>query len=193
MSQCTADLRRDRTALGGFTCQHAPALIDLRNPLALENWTLPVLELMMVRAPRAWSTRSVGCAATGDPTNLALWFATVVYCSSSRVPLYFPQRLRRRGKLGVVFAHNVFTVQFLFGRLPLYIVALYPAVVTLAFEIVRMLGVFRASRGIVVGAVCVGFVHHASTRFRPARAAAALVGSGTSATRSTTRCWLPYR
>ena len=58
-----------------------------------------------------------------------------------------------------MFAHNVFTVEFLFDRLPLYIVALYPAVVSLAFEIVRSLGVFR-DRGIVVGAICVGFVHH---------------------------------
>jgi len=38
----------------------------------------------------------------------------------------------------VVFAHNAFTVQFLFDRLPLYIVALYPAVVTLAFQVVRI-------------------------------------------------------
>jgi hypothetical protein len=43
--------------------------------------------------------------------------------------------------------------------LPLYIIALYPAVITLAYEIVRSLGVFR-DRGIVVGAICVGFVHH---------------------------------
>jgi hypothetical protein len=60
--------------------------------------------------------------------------------------------------VGVVFDHNVYTVQFLFDRLPLYIVALYPAVAMLAFEVVRALGVFR-DRGIVVGAVCVGFVH----------------------------------
>ena len=38
----------------------------------------------------------------------------------------------------MVFAHNAFTVQFLFDRLPLYIVALYPAVVTLAFQVVRI-------------------------------------------------------
>ena len=50
-------------------------------------------------------------------------------------------------------------MQFLFERLPLYIVALYPAVTMLAFEIVRVLGVFR-DRGILLGAICVGFVHH---------------------------------
>jgi hypothetical protein len=95
----------------------------------------------------------------GDPTNLALWFATVVYLFVIEIPLYFPNVFGIQDQLGVVFAHNVFTVQFLFDRLPLYIVALYPAVVSLAFEIVRGLGVFR-DRGIVLGAICVGFVHH---------------------------------
>ncbi len=59
-----------------------------------------------------------------------------------------------------MFAHNVFTVDFLWGRLPLYIVAIYPMMATVAYEIVRMLGVFRR-RGVLVGAICVGFVHHA--------------------------------
>jgi hypothetical protein len=63
-------------------------------------------------------------------------------------------------RIGVVFDHNVFTVQFLYERLPLYIVALYPAVTTLAFEIVRVLGVFGRRHGLILGSVCVGFVHH---------------------------------
>ena len=75
------------------------------------------------------------------------------------IPLYFPNVFGVEDQVGVVFAHNAFTVQFLYDRLPLYIVALYPAVVTLAFDIVRRLNVFR-DRGIVVGAICVGFVHH---------------------------------
>ncbi len=95
----------------------------------------------------------------GDPTNLVLWFATVVYLLVVAIPLYFPDVFGIEGRIGVVFAHNAFTVQFLYERLPLYIVALYPAVTMLAFEIVRTLGVFR-DRGILVGAVCVGFVHH---------------------------------
>ena len=103
--------------------------------------------------------RSAGCAATAIPTNLALWFATLIYLFVVEIPLYFPNIFGVEDKLGVVFAHNAFTVQFLFERLPLYIVALYPAVITLAYEIVRSLNVFR-DRGIVVGAVCVGFVHH---------------------------------
>src|SRR5262245_15105560 len=158
--QCNPGFDSLAESLGGFTCRDAPAVIHLRNPFALSNWTLPVLELMMVAGAVFalwWSARRL--RRDGDPTNLALWFATVIYLFVIEIPLYFPNIFGVEGSLGVVFAHNAFTVQFLFDRLPLYIVALYPAVVTLAFEIVRSLGVFR-DRGIVVGAICVGFVHH---------------------------------
>jgi hypothetical protein len=158
--QCTAAFDAIARPLGDFTCQDAPAFLHLRNPLALSNWTLPVLELMMVTGAvlaLIYSIRRL--RRHGDPINLALWCATVVYLFAIEIPLYFPNVFGVQDQLGVVFAHNVFTVQFLFDRLPLYIVALYPAVVTLAFEIVRSLGVFR-DRGVVVGAICVGFVHH---------------------------------
>ena len=51
-------------------------------------------------------------------------------------------------------------MDFLWGRLPLYIVAIYPMMATVAFEIVRSLGIFRRYN-ILVGACAVGFVHHA--------------------------------
>jgi hypothetical protein len=59
-----------------------------------------------------------------------------------------------------MFSHNVFTVQFMFDRLPLYIVAFYPALSTVAYEVVRSLGVF-AGRGPLAGSVCVAFVYEA--------------------------------
>lgn len=158
--QCNATFDHLARRLGGFTCQDAPAFIHLRNPLALSNWTLPVLELMMVAGAvlALWySIRRM--RRDGDPTNLVLWFATVIYLFVVEIPLYFPNIFGVEDQLGVVFAHNASTVQFLFERLPLYIVALYPAVITLAYEIVRSLGVFR-DRGIIVGAICVGFIHH---------------------------------
>lgn len=159
-AQCNAAFDAIAEALGDFTCQNAPAILHLRNPFALSNWTLPVLELMMVAGAvlaLLYSIRRL--RRDGDPVNLALWFATVLYLFVIEIPLYFPNVFGIEESLGVVFVHNAFTVQFLFERLPLYIVALYPAVVTLSYEIVRSLGVFR-DRGIVVGAVCVGFVHH---------------------------------
>ena len=79
-------------------------------------------------------------------TNLVLRFASIVYLLATEIPLYFPDLFGLQDRIGVVFDHNVFTVQFLSERLPLYIVALYPAVATLAFEIVRTLGVFGRPR-----------------------------------------------
>ena len=160
MSQCNQTFDALAQSLGDFTCQNAPAFVHLRSPFALSNWTLPVLELMMVAGAALalwWAVRRM--RRDGDPTNLVLWFATVVYLLVIEIPLYFPDVFGVDDQVGVVFAHNAFTVQFLFERLPLYIVALYPAVTMLAFEIVRVLGVFR-DRGILLGAICVGFVHH---------------------------------
>lgn len=157
--QCNPTFDRIAGVLGDFSCQDAPAVVHIRNPLELSNGTLPVLELMMVfgAAFALWyAIRRL--RRDGDPINLALWVATVIYLFVIEVPLYFPNVFGIEDQLGVVFVHNVFTVQFLFERLPLYIVALYPAVVMLAYEIVRGLGVFR-DRGIIVGAICVGFVH----------------------------------
>ncbi|MDZ4269425.1 MAG: hypothetical protein U1D00_27735, partial [Mycobacterium sp.] len=146
--------------LGDFSCRGAPAVVHLRNPFGLSNWTLPVVELLLVTVALAALAHSVRrLRRDGDPTALALWSATVIYLFVVEIPLYFPNIFGVEDTLGVVFAHNVFSVQFLFDRLPLYIVALYPAVVTLSYEIVRSLGVFR-DRGILLGAVCAGFVHH---------------------------------
>lgn len=161
MSQCTETFDEIAHELGGFTCQHAPAFVHLRNPFGLTNWTLPVLEVMMVLGAVLalwWSARRL--RRDGDPTNLVLWFASIVYLLATEIPLYFPDLFGLQDRIGVVFDHNVFTVQFLYERLPLYIVALYPAVATLAFEIVRTLGVFGRRHGLLLGAVCVGFVHH---------------------------------
>lgn len=160
-SQCSAAFDRIAHQLGGFTCNDAPAFVHLRSPFGLSNWTLAVVEIVMVAGAGLalwWSIRR--WRREGDPTNLALWFASVVYLLVTEIPLYFPDVFGVQEPIGVVFAHNVFTVQFMFERLPLYIVALYPAVTTLAFEIVRSLGVFSRRHGVLAGAICVGFVHH---------------------------------
>src|SRR6516165_408507 len=134
MSQCNETFDRIAHDLGGFTCKNAPAFVLLRNPLGLTNWTLPVLEAMMVAGAVFalwWSVRRL--RRDGDPTNLVLWFGSVVYLLVTEFPLYFPNLFGVQDYIGVVFDHNVFTVQFLYERLPLYIVALYPALTTLSF------------------------------------------------------------
>lgn len=161
MTQCTEAFDRVAIPLGDFSCRDAPAVLHLRNPLGLAGPTLPIIELMMVFGAVLalwWSVRRL--RRDGDPVNLVLWCATVVYLFVIEIPLYFPNVFGIQDFLGVVFVHNAFTVQFLFDRLPLYIVALYPALITLSYEIVRVLGVFRRRHGAVVGAACVGVVHH---------------------------------
>ncbi|MFB7873946.1 hypothetical protein ACFC06_01755 [Nocardia sp. NPDC056064] len=145
----------------GFSCEEAGGLVEFRSPFALENWTLPVLELtIVVGAVLALWFAIARLRRQGDPTDLVLWFGATAYLFVIEPPLYFPAAFGIEDHVDTMFAHNVFTVDFLWGRLPLYIVAIYPLMATMAFGLVRMLGVFR-QYGTLVGAACVGFVHHA--------------------------------
>jgi hypothetical protein len=155
---CNPDFAQLAATLG-FPCTGAPPIVHLRNPFELSNWTLPVVELLMVSGALMALVLAIRrLRRDGDPTNLALWFASVVYLLIIEPPQYFPEAFGVADQLGVVFAHNVFTVDFMYDRLPLYIVALYPATITLAFDVVRAVGVFDR-RGAVIGSVCVGFVN----------------------------------
>ncbi|WP_330178812.1 hypothetical protein OHB26_20035 [Nocardia sp. NBC_01503] len=145
----------------GFSCEEAGGIVEFRNPFGLENWTLPVLECtIIVGSILALVLAVIRLRRNGDPTNLVLWFGATAYLFIIEPPLYFPAAFGIQDHVDTMFAHNVFTVDFLWGRLPLYIVAIYPFMATVAYEIVRMLGVFRR-HGAFLGAVCVGFVHHA--------------------------------
>lgn len=161
--QCNPTVDAIMRALGGFTCHGAPAVVNFHNPFTLSNATLPVLEAMMVLGAVLALVHAVRrLRRDGDPANLVLWFAAIVYSLVTEIPLYFANVFHIENSVGVVFAHNLFTVQFLYDRLPLYIVALYPALISLSYEIVRSLGAFTGYRryGAFAGAVCVGFVHH---------------------------------
>ncbi|EFG75985.1 hypothetical protein HMPREF0591_4094 [Mycobacterium parascrofulaceum ATCC BAA-614] len=156
--QCSDDIERIANRLG-FSCEHASPWVTLRSPFGLANWTLPVLELLVVAGAVLalwWAIRRL--RRDRDPANIVIWFATVVYLLIVEPPLYFPAAFGTDDTVGAVFVHNVFTVQFMYDRLPVYIVALYPAMMTLAYEVVRSLGVFR-DWGSYVGAVCVGVTH----------------------------------
>ncbi len=142
----------------GFSCHDTNAFVTFRNPAELANWTMPVLELLIIGgAIFAFVHALRRLRRDGDPTNLALWFASLVYLFVTEPPLYFPSWFGLEEQFGFIFAHNVFTVQFMYDRLPLYIIAIYPALSQLAYELVRVLGVFKR-RGAFVGAVCVAFV-----------------------------------
>lgn len=148
--QVTADL--------GFDCNDVSPWLSINNPFDHYDWTMPFLEIVviagavfaLVHAIRRWRHH-------GDPVNISLWFASLTYLAVVEPPLYFPEWFGLDQIYGFIFAHNQFTVQFMWDRLPLYIVAIYPALTALSYEVVRSIGVFRR-RGALVGAICVAFV-----------------------------------
>ncbi len=142
----------------GFNCHDVNPVVSFNNPLQLAGWTQPVLELLIIGgAIWALVVAVQRQRRDGDGTNLALWFGSLAYLGITEPPLYFPEWFGLDKIYGFIFAHNEFTVQFMYDRLPLYIVAFYPAMTALAYEVVRAFGIF-ARRGPAVGAVCVAFV-----------------------------------
>jgi len=156
---CTPTFARLAHEVGSFSCSTANPIVNLRDPFHLTSWTQPVVEVVMIGG----AILALGHALrhrrrTGDPTNLAIWLGAVLYVLILEPPLYFPEKFGLQNQVGLIFVHNVFTVQFLYDRLPLYIVAVYPAMAYLAYRLVESLGVFE-NNGALVGAACVGFAH----------------------------------
>jgi hypothetical protein len=158
-ASCHATASRITESLG-FSCHDANPVVTFRDPLHLENWTLPVLEALIVIGAVLALVHAIRRLRQGDPANLALWIASLVYLFVVEPPLYFPEWFGIERYTGFIFSHNVFSVQFMYDRLPLYIVAIYPAMSQLAYEVVRRLGVF-ARRGPLAGAICTALVYQA--------------------------------
>lgn len=155
----TCDEVAEKVAEGlGFSCHDRNPVVSVRSPFDLENATMPFLELLviggaiwaLVHSWRRWRHE-------GDPIGISLWFASLVYLAVVEPPLYFPAWFGLEEHVGFIFSHNVFTVQFMYDRLPLYIVAFYPAITTLSWEVVRSLRVLER-RGAVGAAFAVAFV-----------------------------------
>ncbi|WP_406632541.1 hypothetical protein [Amycolatopsis sp. WGS_07] len=140
----------------GFDCHTVSPVVSVRAPWDLANWTMPLLEVLIIGGAVFALWHAVRRYRAGDPVNLALWWASLVYLVVTEPPLYFPEWFGLDRIYGFIFAHNQFTVQFMGDRLPLYIVAFYPVISQLAYELVRSLGIFRR-RGPLTGAVAVAF------------------------------------
>jgi hypothetical protein len=140
----------------GFDCHDVAPVVSVRFPWQLANWTMPLLELLIVGGAVFALAHALRRHRAGDPVNLALWFASLVYLFVVEPPLYFPEWFGLDRQYGFIFAHNEFTVQFMWDRLPLYIIAFYPVISQVAYELVRSLGIFRR-RGALVGSVAVAF------------------------------------
>lgn len=141
----------------GFDCHDVSPVMSVNNPFDLTNWTMPVLELVIIAGAIFAFVHAIRRLRAGDPTNIAISVAALVYLFVTEPPLYFPEWFGLDKQYGFIFAHNVFSVQFMWDRLPLYIIAIYPALSQLAYELVRVLGVFR-HRGALVGSIMVAFV-----------------------------------
>ncbi|GAB11168.1 hypothetical protein GOARA_064_01700 [Gordonia araii NBRC 100433] len=164
MAACTpGDVPSIITGYLGFDCEKANPIVTVRNPADLANWTLPVLEVTIVLGAVLALVHAIRrLRRDGDPTNLAIWVGSLVYLFVIEPPLYFPEWFRAEEAMGFMFSHNVFTVNFMFDRLPLYIVAFYPAVSQLAYEIVRAWGFFDGSRRSALrGSIVVALVFQA--------------------------------
>ncbi len=141
----------------GFDCHDVSPVVSVHNPFDLASWTMPILELVIIGGAVFALVHAIRRLRAGDPVNLALWIASLIYLFVTEPPLYFPEWFGLDKQYGFIFAHNIFTVQFMWDRLPLYIIAFYPALSSLAYEVVRVLGIFR-HRGILIGSITVAFV-----------------------------------
>jgi hypothetical protein len=158
---CTDRFRELADSLGGVDCEGASPFGYLRDPRHLADATMPVIEvLILVGAVLAFAHAWRHLRVHGDATNVGVCLAAVAYVLVLEPPLYFPALFGIDDYVSAVFVHNEFTVGFLYNRLPLYILLLYPALVYLAWTLVQRLGV-RSRRGVLVTALCVGATHQA--------------------------------
>ncbi|OBJ58251.1 hypothetical protein [Mycobacterium sp. 1423905.2] len=142
--------------MGGLDCAANP-FVKLTNPLALQHWTMPLIELTLVAGTTACLVHALRWRRTqADASNLVIWFAGIVCLLFIEPFTYFPQWFGLEKSLGVTFVHNQFTVQFLYDRLPLYIVAMYPFFGYAAWVLVQRTGILRRYNSFV-GAACVAF------------------------------------
>jgi hypothetical protein len=155
---CTPGFIDVARTLGGIDCAHAPAVVSVRPPASLADGTMPIVEAFMVIGAAAALVHAIRWyRRRGDPTNLGLWCATIVYVLVLEPPLYFPDKFGLQDQVGLIFVHNVFSVQFMYDRLPLYIVAVYPALTYPAYVLVQRTGLLDRQSP-VAGAACVAVV-----------------------------------
>jgi len=145
--------------LGGFTPENIQSWIFVKSPLALHHWTMNVVEILLLIGA-GWGLRfSIGRFRSGETIYLGFWLASVIFMLAIEVPVYFPELLGGQST-SLYFIHNEFTVNFFFGRAPLYIMGLYPALMFTSFALVRHLGLVSARFPLVSLAIAVGLVHH---------------------------------
>lgn len=147
--------------LGGISHRALQHFFYLNSPVGLQNWTLNAVELLMVTAAALGLAHAIAAwRRSGDASYISVWVAATLYCIAMEVPVYFFPSALGLHDGAVIFIHNEFTAGAFFGRMPLYILALYPALLYPAYVLVRQRGLLDGPWGLVRGAICVGVVHH---------------------------------
>ena len=159
---CTPEFRELAARLRDVRCEGAEPVAYVQAPWELTDWTMPVIELVMVGGALLALGHAVSVLRRhGDASGLGVWLAALVYVAVLEPPLYFPAVFGIEDYVPAVFAHNTFTVGVFYERMPLYIALLYPAMVYLAWTVVRSWRMpAEGVRGALRTGVCVGFVHH---------------------------------
>lgn len=148
-------------SLGGMNQAHFESFFYWNNPLELKHWTMNVVEILMIVGAVLGLIHAIRWFRKhGDPSNICVWVATVIYILIIEPPIYFPEAFGLDAIFQVVFIHNEFTLGGIFNRTPLYIVALYPATIYTSFVLIQRLNIFDRPYGIWFGAISVGFVNH---------------------------------
>lgn len=159
MAETALTFRQLVERLGGFHPENLESWAFIKSPLTLSHWTMNVVEVLLILGA-AWGLRhSVVRYRQGESVYLGFWIASVIFMLALEIPVYFPEKLGAADN-ALFFIHNEFSVQFFFGRAPLYILALYPAIMYASFVLVRQAGLFDRRRGALTGALAVGIVHH---------------------------------
>ena len=145
--------------LGGFSPENIASWAFVKSPFTLSHWTMNVIEVLLILGA-LWGLRhSMARFKAGESIYLGFWLASVIFMLALEIPVYFPEKLGAPDN-ALFFIHNEFSVQFFFGRAPLYILALYPAIMYASFVLVRQAGLFDQRWGALIGALGVGVVHH---------------------------------
>ena len=77
----------------GFDCRDVSPVVSVRNPFDLASWTMPILELLIIAGAIFALVHAIRRFRQGDPINLALWFAPLVYLLVTEPPVRGPTAL----------------------------------------------------------------------------------------------------
>lgn len=158
MLTCTPEFARLTEPMAGLRCDANP-IVEFRNPFGLQNWTFPVIETLLIIGAIACLIHAIRWYRTQhDMTNVVVWSSLVLALVVVEPIAYFPWWFGLENRVPLTFAHGEFSVQFLYDRMPLYIVAMYPVYGYLAFVLVQRTGIIkRFNRFVAACAVAATF------------------------------------